>query len=94
MSRDERYKNVKNLIEAGKITSFREIFTSKALPKTVLARDLGMHHITFSKLLNRPQGFTYETAFHIAALIDADKKLIVDLIYNQCVKDQKDRKRK
>ncbi|GGB19272.1 hypothetical protein [Puia dinghuensis] len=94
MQRDERYKNVKNLIEAGKITAFRQIFTSKALPKTVLAQDLGMHHQTFNKLLKTPQRFTYENAFHIASLLEIDKKAVVDLIYNQCIEDLKGKKRK
>jgi hypothetical protein len=94
MPRDERYKNVKNLIEAGRITTFREIFTSRAIPKTVLAKDLGMHHDTFNKLLVAPQRFTFENAFHIAAIIEIDKKNIIELIYNQCEEDNKKNKKK
>jgi len=56
--RDERYKNVKNLIESGRIVAFREIFTFKAIPKTVLAKDLRMHHGTVDKFLAAPH-FNY-----------------------------------
>jgi len=94
MPRDERYKNVKNLIESGRIVSLRDMFTSKAIPKTVVAKDLGMHHTTFNKLLAAPQRFTFENAFHMASLFDTDKKNILQLIYMQCEEDQKKSKKK
>jgi len=94
MPRDERYKNVKNLIEAGRIVTLRDMFTTKAIPKTVVAKDLGIHHTTFNKLLDAPQHFTFENAFHIAALIETDKKNILDLIYNQCEEDRKKSKKR
>ena len=93
MPRDERYKNVKNLIETGRIVTLRDMFTSRAIPKTVVAKDLGMHHQTFDKLLNAPQRFSFEIAFHLAALIQTDKKNILDLIYNQCEEDRKKSKK-
>ena len=94
MARDERYKNVKNLIETGRITALREIFSYKAIPKTVVAKDLGMHHVTFNKLLSVPQRFTFEDAFHLATLLDTDKKNIMNLIYNQCEEDRKKARKK
>jgi plasmid maintenance system antidote protein VapI len=94
MPRDERYKNVKNLIESGRIVALREIFAYKAIPKTVIAKDLGMHHVTFNKLLAAPQRFTFENAFHIATLFGTDKKSILDLIYNQCEEDGKKNKKR
>lgn len=93
MPRDERYKNVKNLIESGRIVVFRDIFLYKAIPKTVVARDLGMHHVTFNKLLDAPQKFTFEDAFHIATLFETDRKNILDLIYSQCEEDRKKTKK-
>jgi len=89
MSRDARYKNVKDLIESGRIVVFNDIFSYKAIPKTVVARDLEMHHVTFNKLLAAPQKFTFEDAFHIAALFETERKNILDLIYNQCEEDRK-----
>jgi len=89
MAKDERYKNVKNLIESGRITALREIFSYKAIPKTVVAKDLGMHHVTFNKLLAAPQRFTFEDAFHLAALLETDKKTVMSLIYTQCEEDRK-----
>jgi hypothetical protein len=60
----------------------------------VVAKDLGMHHTTFNKLLSTPQRFTFDDAFHMAALIETDKKNITELIYNQCEEDRKKSKRK
>jgi plasmid maintenance system antidote protein VapI len=94
MARDERYKNVKNLIESGRITALREIFSYKAIPKTVVAKDMGMHHVTFNKLLAAPQRFTFENAFHLAALLDTDKKNIISLIDIQCEEDRKKARKK
>lgn len=94
MQRDERYKNVKNLIESGRIVALRDMFTSRAIPKTVVAKDLGMHHTTFNKLLAAPHHFTFENAFHMAALIETDKKNILQLIYMQCEEDRKKSRRK
>ena len=94
MPRDERYKNVKNLIESGNIKSFREIFDSKVIPKTVVAKDLGMHHQTFGKLLAHPEHLTYKDSFRIAALIDTDEKAIMNLIYNQYIEDKKGKRKR
>lgn len=92
MSKDKRYGTVKNLISGGFIKTFREI--TDTLPKTVLAKDLGMHHQTLSKLLDNPEGFTFKDAFRIAALLGVDDKTVIDLVYNQCEADKKVKKKR
>jgi plasmid maintenance system antidote protein VapI len=64
------------------------------LPKTVLAKDLGMHHQTLTKLLTNPAKFTFEEAFRIAALIEVDPIAIVNLIAKQSITDMKGRKKR
>jgi len=86
-----RTKNVKNLIESGRIVAFRAIFTFKAIPKIVLANDLGMHQGNFDKFLAASQKFTLAIAFHIAAIFDTDRKKILDLLYDQAEEDRKKR---
>ena len=92
MAKDRRYNTVKNLITAGYIKSFSEIL--ETIPKTVVAHDLGMHHHTFDKLIKYPERFTYKDAFRIASLIEVDELVIINLIYNQCEKEKKIKRKK
>ena len=92
MVKDKRYNTIKKLIIANALGSFAEILDT--LPKTTLARDLGMHHQTFSKLLSNPAKFTFEDAFNIAALIEVDQMAIVNLIAKQCIADGKGKRKR
>ena len=87
MVKDKRYNTVKKLILANALGSFSEMLDT--LPKTTLARDLGMHHQTFSKLIANPAKFTFEDAFRIANLIEVDQMAIVNLIAKQCLVDNR-----
>lgn len=92
MVKDKRYNTVKKLIVANALGSFTEIFDT--LPKTVLGRDLGMHHQTLTKLLANPKRFTFEHAFDIAELLEVDQMAIVTLIAKQCIADSKGKRKK
>jgi hypothetical protein len=92
MPKDKRYNTVKNLITGGYIKSLSEILDT--VPKTVVARDLGMHHQTFDKLIKYPERFTYKDTFRIASLIEVDELVIINLIYNQCVIERKIKRKK
>jgi hypothetical protein len=92
MAKDKRYNTVKNLISGGYIKTFREILDT--VPKTTIAKDLGMHHQTFKKLLTHPERFTFKDAFRIAAIIDVEETKILDLIYQQCATDRKSKRKK
>ncbi|WP_133992191.1 hypothetical protein [Dinghuibacter silviterrae] len=92
MPKDKRYVTVKNLISGGYIKTFREI--TETLPKSTLAKDLGMHHQTFSRLLAHPEEFTYKDTFRIAALIETDDLTIIRLVYEQYEADKKNKKKK
>lgn len=91
MVKDKRYKSVKNLIESGHITLFREIFDT--LPKSVVYKDLGMNNDRFTNLMNNVELFLINDLFRIADLIETEKGKILEVAYNQYVADNKNIKR-
>jgi len=91
MVKDKRYNTVKKLILANALSSFTEIFDT--LPKTVVGRDLGMHHQTFTKLLADPKRFTFEQAFSIAGQLEVDPLAVVNLIAIEILGRNKGKKR-
>ena len=92
MTKDRRYKTVNNLISGGYVKTFREIL--ETIPKSTIARDLGMHHQTFTKLIDHPERFTFQDAFRIAALLEVENMIVLTLIYEQYAVDKKVKKRK
>jgi hypothetical protein len=92
MTKDKRYTTVKNLISGGYIKTFREIFDT--IPKSVVARDLGINNVRFSSLLNNIQKFIVKDLFRIAELLEVDEKAVLDLLYNQYISEKKTRKKK
>lgn len=92
MAKDKRYETIKNLITTGHIIRFKQILD--IVPKTTMAQHLGMHHYTFEKLLKDPERFTYKQSFAIASLIKVETKVMVDLIYAQCIENKNNKKKK
>ena len=79
MAKDPRYNTVYKLITSGQLNSLAEMLV--IVPKTVLARDLGMHHITLNKLLEHPAQFKLEDIYEIAALVGVENKVMLQLFY-------------
>jgi hypothetical protein len=92
MSKDNRYITIKNLITSGFIIRLVQIVD--IIPKTTIARDLGMHHQTFEKLIKDPEKLTFEQVFLISSLIEVDPKVIIDLIYRQYTENKKNKVKK
>ena len=92
MAKDRRYKTVNILISGGHIKSFREIFDT--LPKSVIARDLGINNLRFSKLINRVDLFLVRDLFRLATFLEVEEMVLMDLIYQQYVTDQKNKKKR
>jgi plasmid maintenance system antidote protein VapI len=86
MTKDERYMGVKQLIESGHITEFKQIFTY--LPKTVLAGDLGTNNNRMTRLINNVHEFTLEELDRISQLIDVSYDSINLLVNNQYKKSK------
>jgi plasmid maintenance system antidote protein VapI len=92
MSKDKRYNTVKKLIMGGFIKTFSEILDT--IPKTVLTKDLGMHHQTFKKIIKNPERLSFRDAFRIASFIEIDEQEIMTLIYNECIVEKKAKRKK
>lgn len=92
MAKDKRCETVKNLIALGHVVRSMQILD--IVPKTTVAKDLGMHHQSFEKLLKDSEKFTFKQAFFIALLSEVDSKVITDQIYAPCIENRKDKGKK
>lgn len=92
MERDRRYAIVKSLISSGYIKTFRDIFN--AVPKSVIARDLGINNMRFTKHMFNVHKFTLEDIFNLANLLEVDEDTIVNLVIQQYLLDKKNKKKK
>ena len=91
MAKDRRYVTVKNLITGGYIKSFREIF--ETIPKSVVARDLGMNNARFTKLMNNVGSFKLEELFRLSAFLEIEGTIILNLTLQQFEIDRKTKKK-
>ncbi len=87
---DRRYTTVKNLISGGYIKSFLEIFD--ILPKSVVARDLGINNVRFSKLIDHVQLFLLKDIYRFAEFIEVDGMDLLYLIHQKYMEDKKNKK--
>ena len=76
-NRDPRYLLVQLMHERGRLNSFKDIVD--VVPRTTVARDLGMKVQRFNKLLKRVGKFELEHIAQIASFCEVDLKLIDDL---------------
>ncbi|HET6253901.1 MAG TPA: hypothetical protein VFE32_07495 [Puia sp.] len=90
MAKDRRYITVKNLITAGYIKSFSEIFDT--IPKTVVARDLGMNNDRFTKLMNDVTLFRIGELYRLARFLEIDGMVLINLVVEQ-LNEKKDKKK-
>jgi plasmid maintenance system antidote protein VapI len=87
MTRDARYITVKNLITAGYIKSFREMFPT--IRKSIVAHDLGMNNSRFTTLMNDVKKFTLEELYLLAKFLDVEEKVVLNLVHEQYEIDKK-----
>ena len=85
--KDKRYTTINKLINANCIHSFREIFDT--LPKSIVARDLGMNNLRFSRLIHNVDQLFLSDIFRIAALLEIKEELMIEMVYAQYVADKK-----
>lgn len=90
MTKDRRYTIVKNLISSGHIKSFNDIFD--IIPRSVIARDLGMNYMRFTKLMNNLDLFVIKDVFQLAVFLEIDEMILLNLIYQQYKAGKKIRK--
>jgi len=92
MTKDRRYSIAKKLILSGDLKTLQDLV--EVVPKTVIAKDLGTHLQTFSKMLSQPDLFTFRIAYRIAALLEADEKAVIEIIHAEHLQQKKTGKRK
>lgn len=83
MAKDTRYNTVRKLILANQVKNFRDIFVDDTIPKSVIARDLGMNNDRFTKVMYNMEDFGLKHILRLAALIDIDRKILIDIILAQ-----------
>lgn len=91
MTKDKRYKTVCHLISDGHIKTLIEIFDT--IPKSVVAKDLGISLDRFSKMINDVERFNVRKLFQMAQLIEIDELEILKLIYQQHSVERKAKRR-
>jgi len=81
MIKDKRYINAKNLILAGHVKTFRNIFD--IIPKTVVARDLNIGNVRFSELIEKVGDFHVRHLSALADLLEIDEMEIFKIVSAQ-----------
>ena len=89
MTKDPRYKTIQKLILADSLKSFRELFELEIIPKSVVARDLGISLDRFDKMIADVGRFNAGKLFRLAGLIEVEEKQVMNLICNQYLLDKK-----
>lgn len=91
--KDPRYAQAKALFETGFYKQFRDMFTT--IPKSVVARDMGMNNIRFSSLINNVDNFVIKDLVRLADLMEVDHQAFLKWVFEQYRLDKKmDKKHK
>lgn len=92
MEKDRRYTTVKHLISGGHVKTFREIFD--IIPKSVVARDLGMNNMRFTRLINHVEQFLLKDLFRFAIFLEVDNMILLEMINRQYWADKENKKKR
>ena len=85
--KDKRYSTIKVLVETKNIKQLSDIFDT--LPKTVLAKDMGMNYGRFLRKTKELELFSLKEIYSIADLINVDRGLLLDVIHEQANRSYK-----
>jgi hypothetical protein len=66
MASDKRYGLVRSLFREGETYTFIDVFD--IIPKTVIAKDLGMNYHTFTRKAEDPERFTLQEIMRMAEM--------------------------
>jgi hypothetical protein len=86
--RDERYALIRRMIEYGEIKEIRDML--KFIPKTTIGRDLNIKSDRITRLMNKPEDFSFHEIFQIAAFCELEEEKLVDLVINEYRNKKKD----
>lgn len=85
--KDKRYTTAKNLISTGYVKYFRDIF--EIIPKSTVARDLGINNLRFSRLIRHVEQFCINDGIRMARLFEIEYDKMVDMMMAQYKEDQR-----
>jgi len=63
------------------------------LPKSVVARDLGMNNARFTRLMDNVDQFSLKELFIIASFLEVDEMIILNLVLQQHAANKKSKKK-
>jgi hypothetical protein len=87
MIKDRRYELIGPMISAGRIHHFRDLFYF--IPKTIVARDLGINNVRFTHLIDDLDGFTLQDLLRLAMLMEIEPAILLRLVLDQRAADKK-----
>lgn len=85
--KDRRYKTIRNLIAAGYIKTFRQIFG--IIAKSQVARDLKTNNGRFTRRKHQVDQFKMWQVFRLADLLEMEEGTVLELLIRQRKEDQK-----
>lgn len=80
MTLDVRYQHVKSIWSAGDLKSLTKMF--EIIPKTVVAKHLGMHYHSFIHKLDRPELLNLQQLIQLSRLTDIPVLAMIELAVN------------
>lgn len=69
------------MLTAGKIIHFRDLF--HFIPKTIVARDMGINNVRFTRLIEETEEFTLKDLLQLSALMEMKPISLVKLALDQ-----------
>jgi hypothetical protein len=75
------------MVSAGRIHHFRDLF--HFIPKTIVARDLGINNVRFTRLIDEVEDFTLSDLLRLATLMEMEPLALLRLIFDQHTADKK-----
>jgi hypothetical protein len=76
---DKRYGVIKALFREGDQYRFKDVFD--IIPKTIVARDLGMNYHTFTRKVEDPERFTLKVIIKMADMFAVGSQNLCDRIF-------------
>ncbi len=81
MALEEKIKIMKPLLDAGGIKLFKDLF--QYVPKSSVAKKLGIKYHRFLKLTQNPQDLRYREVYSLARVLNIDPMILSNLVHNQ-----------
>lgn len=92
IEKDKRYGLIQPMLDAGRIRLFQELFDY--IPKTIVAKDLGINNVRFSRLMIEVDEFSLKDLLRLADFMEIEPMVLLKLVIDQRTKTMKAKKDK